>query len=83
MVNLEDRRVVLYLSDEGRRGLRQAGLEISDTGGFTFDVQEAADQGLWVRLQYEDGQHLLLVRWDYVLAMDVSGEEIKAEGLVH
>ena len=49
MVNLEDRRVVLYLTDEGRRGLRQAGLVVSDTGGFTFDVYETSDYGLWVR----------------------------------
>jgi len=83
MVNLEDRRVVIYLTDEGRRGLRQAGLELSDTGGFTFDVQESSDYGLWVRIEYEDGQHLLLIRWDYILAMDVSGGEIRTEGLVH
>jgi hypothetical protein len=66
MVNLEDRRIVLYLTDEGRRGLRQAGLEVLDTGGFTFDVQESSDQGIWVRVEYEDGRHLLLIRWDYI-----------------
>ena len=83
MVNLEDRRVVLYLTDEGRRGMRQAGLEVLDAGGFTFDVHESSDHGLWVRAEYEDGRHLLLIRWEYILAMDVSGGEIRTEGLVH
>ena len=83
MVKLEERSVALYLSDEGRRVLRQAGVDVSDTGGFTFDVQEASEHGLWVRIDYQDGRHLLLIRWDYILAMDVSGGEIRTEGLVH
>ena len=83
MVNLEDRRVVLYLTDEGRKGLRQAGLDLADTGGFTFDVQEASDYGLWVRVEYQDGQHLLLIRWTDILTMDVSAGEIRTEGFVH
>ncbi len=83
MVKLEERSVALYLSDEGRRVLRQAGVNVSDTGGFTFDVQESSDHGLWVRIEYNEGRHLLLIRWDYILAMDVSGGEIKTEGLVH
>jgi len=83
MVKLEDRRVVLYLSDEGRRVLRQAGLGVLDTGGVTFDVHETSDHGLWVRVDYGDGQHLILIRWDYILAIDVGGGEIRTEGLVH
>jgi hypothetical protein len=83
MVKLEDRRVVLYLSDEGRRVLRQGGVAVSDMGGFMFDVQEANDYGLWVRVDYEDGRHLLLIRWVHILAMDVAVGEIGTEDLVH
>jgi len=83
MVKLEDRRVVLYLSDEGRRVLRQTGINVLDTGGFSFDVQETSDLGLWVHIDYEDGQHLILIRWNYILAIDVDGGEIRTERLVH
>jgi len=72
MVKLEDRRVVLYLGDEGGRVLRQAGIDVLDTG----------DHGLWVRIDYEDGQHVILVRWDYNLAIDIGGGEIRTEGRV-
>lgn len=83
MVKLEDRPVVLYLSDEGRRVLRQAALNVSDTSGFAFDIEEAGDRGLWVRIDYEDGRHLFLIRWEYILGMDVSTGETETKGLVH
>ena len=84
MVKLEGKPVALYLSDEGRRVLRQAGVNVSDTGGFTFDVYETGDRGLWVRIEYpEEVPHLMLIRWDYILAMDVNEVEVKAEGLVN
>ena len=77
MVKLEDSRVALYLSDEGRRVLRQAGIGVLDTGGFSFDVQETSNHGLWVRIDYGDGRHLILIRWEYILAIDVGGGEIR------
>jgi hypothetical protein len=83
MVKLEDRRVVLYLSDEGRRVMRQAGIDVLDAGGFSFDVQEAVEHGLWVRMDFEDGQHVILIRWNYILAIDVGGGEIRTEGRVN
>ncbi len=83
MVKLEDSRVVLYLSEEGRRVLRQAGIGVLDTGGFSFDVQETSDHGPWVRIDFEDGQHFILIRWDYILAIDVGGGEIRTEGGVN
>jgi len=84
MVKLDDQRVALYLSDEGRRVLRQAGLGVPDAGGTTFDVLEASELGLWIRIDYEDKQqHWILIRWDYILAVDVTVGEIRTEGLVH
>ena len=83
MVKLEDRRVVLYLSDEGRKVMRQAGIDVLDTGGLSFDIQETGEHGLWVRMDFEDGQHVILIRWNYILAIDVDGGEIRTERLVH
>jgi len=70
MVNLENKEVIVHLSDEGRRVLRQAGVQLQETPGIIFDVQETDGEGLWALLQYEDGPHLLLVKWQYILAVD-------------
>jgi hypothetical protein len=83
MIKLEEQSVVVHLSDEGRRVLRQAAVDVPDTPGVSFDVQEVHEHGLWVRLDYPDGRHVIMIRWDYILAMDVNVGEIRIEGLVH
>jgi hypothetical protein len=83
MINLEEQAVVLHLSDEGRRVLRQVGVGVPDTPGVLFDIQEMSNHGLWVRLDYSDGRHVLLIRWDYILAMDVNIGESRTEALVN
>ena len=83
MINLEDQSVVVHLSDEGRRVLRQVGVGLPDTPGILFDIQETSDHGLWVRFDYADGRHMLLIRWDYVLAIDVNIGEMKTVALLN
>jgi hypothetical protein len=82
MVKLEEQSVVVHLSDEGRRVLKQAGLELPEVPGVRFDVQGESDQGLWIGLDYPDGwRHALLIRWEYILAMDIIVGEVRTEGL--
>jgi hypothetical protein len=84
MIKLEEQSVVVHLSDEGRRVLRQVGVELPDTPAVRFDVQEESDHGLWISLDYPDGRrHVLLIRWEYILAMDVIVGEVRTEGLVN
>ncbi len=83
MIKLEERSVVVHLSDEGRRVLRQVGVGVPDTPGVLFDVEATHEQGIWVRLEYEDGPHVLLVRWEYILAMDISVGQTVTAGQVH
>jgi hypothetical protein len=83
MIKLEEQSVVVHLSDEGRRVLRQAAVDVPDTPGVTFDVHETSDYGLWVRLDYADGRHVIMIRWHYILAMEVNVGKIRTEGLVH
>jgi hypothetical protein len=83
MIRLEEQSVVLHLSDEGRRVLRQVGVSVPDTPGVQFDVQETTNHGLWVRLDYSDGRHVLLIRWNYILAMDINIGEMRTEALVN
>ena len=83
MINLEEQSVIIHLNDEGRRILRQVGVTVPDTPGVQFDVQEVSNYGLWIRLDYSDGRHMLLVRWDYILAMDVNIGDTRREALVN
>jgi hypothetical protein len=83
MINLEEQSVVLHLSDEGRRVLRQVGVIIPDTPGVVFDVQESSNYGVWIRMDYADGRHVLLIRWDYILALDINIGETRTEALVN
>jgi hypothetical protein len=82
MVKLEEQSVVVHLSAEGRRVLKQAGLEVPEAPGVRFDVQGESNQGLWIGLDYPNGwRHALLFRWEYILAMDIIVGEVIAEGL--
>lgn len=83
MIKLEERSVVVHLSDEGRRVLRQVGVGVPDTPGVLFDVEGTHERGIWVRLEYEDGPHVFLVRWEYILAMDISVGQTVTAGPVH
>jgi hypothetical protein len=83
MVRLEQREVVVHLSDEGRRVLLQAGVSLPQTPGILLDVQEKDQEGLWVLLDYEDGPHLLLVRRQYILVIDAPLGATISEGPVN
>jgi hypothetical protein len=83
-MKLGEQSVVVHVSDEGRRILREVGVQLPDTPGVRFEVEEESDYGLWVGLDYQDGsRHAILIRWEYVLSMDVIVDEIKAGGPVN
>ncbi|PYV20776.1 MAG: hypothetical protein DMG24_21725 [Acidobacteria bacterium] len=44
------------------------------------DEDETDDLGLWVKIEREGSEHLLLVRWEYVLSIDVEVTERKGLG---
>jgi len=69
-VTLAQRTISLIVSREAREVLSvSAGLPESDS--YLLLVDETDDLGLWARVEREDGEHLVLIRWEYVLAIDV------------
>jgi hypothetical protein len=83
-MKLVEQSVVVHVSDEGRRILREVGVQLPDTPGVRFEVEEESNYGLWVALDYEDGsRHAILIRWEYVLSMDVIVGEVQAGGPVN
>ncbi len=74
-------RTLALLSEDGRRVLQSAAVNIAESPFLRVDVEESDDIGIWARVNREDGDHLLLVRWEYVLSMDVPVGRPKVLGL--
>jgi len=78
-VTIVQRTISLIVSREGQDVLGiTAGLPPSES--YLFLVDETDDLGLWVRIRREGGEHLLLIRWEYVLSMDVEVAKQKEPG---
>jgi hypothetical protein len=83
MIKLDDQSVILHLSDEGRRVLRQTGWDLPEASAVRFEVQGTSDQGLWVKLDAAGRQYVVMIRWEYVVSVVVDIGEIKTEDLVN
>lgn len=80
-MRVAQRTVAVILSDEGRGVLQLAAVNVPESAAMLVHVQDTDDLGLWVRTPREDGEHLLLVRWEYVLTVDFPIGETKTIGL--
>jgi hypothetical protein len=80
-MTLAQNSVAIFLSAEGRELMHLAALSIPERSVLMAYVQETNDLGLWIRVDREDGPHLLLVRWEYVVALDFPVGETKTIGL--
>jgi hypothetical protein len=73
--------VAILLSEEGLSALRIALPDLPDSPLVFLFVQETDDLGLWVRVRREDGNHILLVRWEFVLTVDFQFGEVRTVGI--
>ncbi len=80
-MTLGQNSVAIFLSVEGRELMQVAALAVPESSVLMAYVQETNDLGLWIRVDREDGPHLLLVRWEYVLAVDFPVGETRIIGL--
>jgi hypothetical protein len=80
-MTVAQRTVGVFLSEDGRRVLRLAECNIPESGAVQVYVQDVDDYGLWVRIQRVEAEHILLLRWEYVLSLDFPAEEVRPVGL--
>ena len=73
--------VAILLSEEGLSALRIALPDLPDSPLVFPFVQETDELGLWIRVGREDGDHMLLVRWEFVLTMDFQVGEVRTVGM--
>lgn len=70
-MKLAGRDVGIVLSEQGQSAVRLAGLELPETPAVGFFVDETDEMGMWVRVTRADEVHSLLIRWEYVLSVDL------------
>jgi len=80
-VKVAQRTVAVVLSEEGRAAMELAAASVPGSPVLFFFVQDTDDMGLWVRVKREDGDHLVLVRWEFVLSLDFPMGETKTIGI--
>jgi hypothetical protein len=80
-MKLVTRHVEVVLSDEGQTALRLAGLDFPEAVLPLFYVEDTDDLGMWVRAARNDGVHSVLIRWEFVLSLDLVPLEVKRIGV--
>ena len=80
-MRLAGQSAVVLIADGGRDVLELAGVNPPETSLFPVSIEESEDLGLWIRLQREDQVHLFLLRWEYILGIDLPSGLGKIVGL--
>ena len=80
-MKIAERDAAILLTQEGRDVLRHAAVGVAESLFLAVRVEDSDDVGIWIRVSREDGDHLLLVRWEYVLSMDFAVGQPKTLGL--
>jgi len=71
----------ILLSEEGLSALRIMLPDLPDSPLVFLFVQETDDLGLWVRVKRKDEDHVLLIRWEFILTVDLPAGAVKTVGL--
>ena len=80
-MNISKQRVTLFLDQDGRAILEAAEVPVGDSAGVLVDVAETDDLGVWIRINRQDVQHFLLIRWEYVLCVDAPENRLAGVGV--
>ena len=76
-MKLREKPLGVLLSEEGRQGLQLAALNLEESQFVWVYVDETDDLGLCVRVHRDDGDHLVLIRWEYILSIDVPAKVLE------
>ena len=80
-MKIGERNVAVLLSEEGRQVLKLAAVNLAESSFLWVYAEDTDDMGLWARISREDGDHLVLIRWEYVLAIDFPAGQVKTLGI--
>jgi hypothetical protein len=78
-MKLAGRLVTLFLTEDGERLVHQiVGLHVSP---FSAEVHEPDDLGIWIRNPRETNLNVFLLRWEFILGIEVPVDAGKVVGL--
>ena len=79
-MKLAGQTVAVILTEEGKAILGQAVTDLPDSS-ILVTVEETDDLGVWIRVIFDAQVHFLLIRWEFILLMDVTREQGRLVGL--
>jgi hypothetical protein len=80
-LKIAQEEVAILLSDEGHSVLQLAVPELPEGHVILLQVYETDELGAWIRLKRNDGDHVVLVRWEYILTIDLRVKDTQPIGL--
>ena len=80
-MKLVSQTVTVILTDDGKQVLNLASAGLSDSHSLVVSVVESEDLGIWVKIKRLNEMHYLLIRWEYILAIDLLRGEDQVIGL--
>ena len=80
-MKITERTAAIILTEDGRDVLKMAGVNLPEQPAILAYINDSDDIGLWTRIPREDGDHFLLIRWEYVLTIDFPSGETRTVGL--
>jgi hypothetical protein len=80
-MNLARQAATILLTEEGREVIKLSGIASLESHLIPVLIQESEDLGLWLRFEQEDSAHLLLLLWQFILAIDMEEGLGKITGL--
>ena len=80
-MKLAGQTAAVILTEDGKAIFELAKVRLPDTYLIAVSIEESEDLGLWIRLPREDQMHLFLLRWEYILGIDLPGGVGRVSGL--
>jgi len=73
-VKLAGKTAIVVLTEDGRQVVKLAKVGLPETDLLLVVVQETEDLGVWIRVERGQEERCFLLRWEYVLGIDVPNE---------
>jgi hypothetical protein len=80
-MKIPGRQIAALLTDDGKAVLEGLKVGLPDSAIVQLDVQDTDDMGVWARVGREDGDHFVLIRWEYILGLDFPEGKTMAIGI--
>jgi hypothetical protein len=71
----------VILTQEGRQVLALAAVNVPDNDRLLVSIEESEDLGLWIRVSREDQLTFFLLRWEYILGVELLSGRGRVVGL--